>query len=173
MKKIIVISLLLLAAYSFSFGQTILVPQPLQAKVENNQLNVTWQVREETDIDHYDILLSKDGTNFKSIGAVKSHGMQENNTGLLSYIFHIDFGVATNTLGYIGFIGLLSFGFSPKRKWFMLLSAMVLLFMITSCKRDKDIASENKTYFLQIKQVAKNNTALYSHIVKISNKEGQ
>ncbi|MGC4232061.1 MAG: hypothetical protein QM594_03560 [Niabella sp.] len=167
MKKVIVISLLLLLAFSFSFGQTILKTQSPQVKIENNQLNVAWQVREEAEIDYYDILLSKDGTNFKSIGIVKSRGLEGNSTGLLDYTFNIDFGAAAKTLGYIGFIGVLSFGFSRKRIWLMLLSAIVL-FIIISCKRDKDnIVDENKTYFLQIKQVAKNNTVLYSNVITI------
>lgn len=132
MKKIITISLLLLAAFSFSFGQTgtVLKAEHPEVKIENNQLNVAWQVQEQGNIDHYDILLSEDGTDFKSIGTVKSKALEGDNSSLLGYTFHIDFGTATKTLGYAGFIGLLSFGFSRKRKWAMLFPVIALFTII-------------------------------------------
>jgi hypothetical protein len=141
----------------------------------NGQLVVNWSTLSESGNSHFDIEISKDGTNFTKIGSVDSKADKNGNSDApIDYDFSINLQNGNTLLGIalfsIAFIALL---FSRKNKWLytVVLVGGLSIFGASSCSKD-DAAGVEDTgkAFVRIKQVDKDGKFTYSKPVQVVKK---
>jgi hypothetical protein len=139
--------------------------------IKNNNLTVNWTTLSETNNDHFDIMVSKDGKTFQSVGTIRSKADLGTSTTPLSYSF------TTSSSPFLLFsgIGFLLFGsllFMYKRKWLSSVAvALGLCCTFASCTTAKDqVAIESGAkLFVKIVQVDKNGKTSQSKTI-VANK---
>lgn len=141
----------------------------LSATLSGNQLVVNWTTGSENNNSHFDVELSADGQNFKSIGTLKSQALNGNSDASLNYRFSINIHQQSLLLGVSFSLALLAMAFGSKRnraKTLSLVSGIFLLGMAACSKQDARPAAGDQQLLVRIKQVDKNGTYSYSKVIK-------
>lgn len=142
----------------------------VSAKIINGQLVINWSTGSESNNDHFEIEVSKDGTSFTSIGSVKSQAPNGNSREVINYKFEMDLqgGVAALGIGALAF-GALALGFSRKRKLLMVLLMVTgsTLFFI-GCKRDVAGLDNDGSIQVRVVQVDIDGSRTPSKIVQVT-----
>ena len=143
----------------------------ITATYNNGNVLVNFTTVKETNNDHFDIELSKDGINFVKAGSVKSKAMDGNSDQPLSYSFEMSnamkFGFAGISLFIIGLLALMV---NRRNKWIYNTAFVLSLTFLTasSCAKKESISmSDNNKLYLRIAQVDKDGTKNYSRVVKV------
>ena len=158
------------ATYTISWSRPLIVTfGAIEAKIEGKDLVVSWTTFVETDNDHFDIEVSKDGLSFTKIGSVNTKAPNGNSTQELKYDFTKS---STNASGLLG-ISILSFGLLllcfRKRKslvYIALFAFGIGLFGSSCGKNESALPSANTKVFVRIAQVDKDGTVDYSRIIQ-------
>lgn len=133
------------------------------AVIKGGQLFVTWTTESETNNDHFLLLLSADGRNWKTVETVQSKAAAGNSDIELKYSIAIPFTALSLGAGFL-LIGIIA---ARKRKYVFITAAIVCAALYFSCnKKDflKDI--DNQKLFVRIVQVDKDGTKSYSKVVQ-------
>lgn len=141
----------------------------INAEIKTGQLMLNWSTLSETNNDHFDIEVSKDGTNFQKIGTLTSKAVNGNSEAILNYQFS---SPLSNTASLLG-ISLLSLAFIVllfNRKNKVLLMLMIVAgagFGIGSCSKSPDQIdiSKDSKLFVKIVQVDKDGTSKSSKVI--------
>ncbi|MCF3108991.1 hypothetical protein LL912_09400 [Niabella sp. CC-SYL272] len=142
----------------------------ISAKIVNGKLVVNWSTMSETNNDHFDIEISKDGTSFTKIATVKSSAPNGTSTGTTDYKYEMDLTSSTAILG----IGILTLGglalcFRRKRKGLVVLAMIVgSTLTIAGCKKVSADQVNKGPLFLRIVQVDVDGTQSFSKVVKVT-----
>ncbi len=143
----------------------------VNAFVSNNSLTVSWNTLNETNNNHFEIEVSKDGHNFTKIGEIKSAATNGNSATIIEYSFTHQLPART-IAGGLALI-LLAGGtmMYNRRKKYAMLSILSLAFLSVtffSCsKSDYAIeTSEDQNVFVRITQVDIDGKTASSKIVK-------
>lgn len=142
----------------------------VSAKIINGKLVVNWSTMSETNNDHFDVEISKDGTNFTKIGSVKSSAPNGISTGTIDYKYEMDLSGGTGLLG-IGILalGCLTLYFKRKGKVLFILAMVVgSTLFIAGCKKVPADRAYTGKLFLRIVQVDADGTQSFSKIVKVT-----
>ncbi|WP_300602336.1 hypothetical protein [Niabella sp.] len=141
----------------------------VSAKITNGKLVVNWSTMSETNNDHFDVEISKDGTNFTKIGTVKSSAPNGISTGTTDYKYEMDLSGSTAILG-IGILalGCLTLHFKRKGKVLFVLAMIAgSTLFIAGCKKVSADQANSGEFFLRIVQVDVDGTQSFSKIVKV------
>ncbi|MEZ5029660.1 MAG: hypothetical protein R2765_12855 [Ferruginibacter sp.] len=147
----------------------------MDAYVRNKQLFVSWITNTESNNDYFDIQVSADGKEFKSVGIVKSKAINGNSDKPLQYSFN----TSLEKILMLGFAGSLSLLFLPwfknkKRNYLFGLAAifLALILLNAGCKKEDTLSyDEGKKVFVRIVQVDKDGSKSVSKVVAVSVKE--
>lgn len=144
----------------------------ISASIVNKHLNIIWNTVSETNNDHFEIQLSKDGTNFSTFSTIKSKALNGNSLIPLEYSVTID--IPQTGIMAIGFSAFSLFFFilvltKPKKLWgvFLFFVFAVSLFGCYKSNNENVEANNNKIFF-RIMQVDKDGGKLYSKVFKIT-----
>ncbi len=143
----------------------------VNAFVTNNSLTVSWNTLNETNNNHFEIEVSKDGRNFTKIGEVKSAATNGNSASNIEYTFthQLPAGAIAGGLAVI----LLAGGtmMYNRRKKYVMLSILSLAFLsvtLFSCSKSDYVIenSNDESVFVRIIQVDIDGKTASSKIVK-------
>ncbi|MCH5719576.1 DUF6923 family protein [Niabella hibiscisoli] len=141
----------------------------LSATLTQGQLRVDWTTISENENSYFDIEVSADGNDFKSIGTLKSQALNGNSDIALGYQFTLDTNQNALLLGTSFAIALIAFAAGKNRRKAWVLSALTIMIVIgfVSCsKRDTTIATGDQSLLVRIKQVDKDGKYAYSKIIR-------
>ncbi|MBZ4189412.1 hypothetical protein [Niabella beijingensis] len=131
---------------------------PVSAAIIKGQLQVKWSTETEENNDHFEIQASSDGTNFKTIGTVKSKAVNGTSGSKLNYEFDhsIDKSLTYAGLSLLA-AGLMLLLFHRKNKLlFMGCMFVGLGLFISSCKKtSSEVTGEEPKLFIRIVQIDK------------------
>lgn len=138
----------------------------ISAAISGTTLQVHWQTLSEKNNDYFEIQVSEDGKNFKTIGTVKSKAANHNSDIPITYQFATTGNRYTFIgLGVIAFLGALLFG--RRNKWIFGVLLLTLTIASVACtKNDQTIISNKKDVFVRIIQVDIDGTTTASKVVK-------
>ena len=149
------------AALSVSFGD-------IKAYIRENMLFVDWKTLDEKESEKFEIEISTDGKNFKSIGMVHSRADNGFSSADLSYRFQST--LSDISYLFISLLALLGFTqFKNKKKK----TAILLLFIFCTCafwacnKKENALINTASDIYVRIAQIDKNNVKHYSKVVKV------
>lgn len=143
----------------------------INAAINNNELALSWSTLSETNNDHFDIEISKNGTDFKKLGTVTSKALNGNSGEVLNYQFSSPLSNAASLLG-ISFLSLAFIVLLFNRKNKVLLVLMIVVaagFGVGSCSRSTDQIdmANNSKLFVRIVQVNKDGTSKSSKVITV------
>lgn len=138
----------------------------ISAAISGTTLQVHWQTLSEKNNDYFEIQVSEDGKNFKTIGTVKSKAANHNSDIPITYQFATTGNRYTFIgLGVIAFLGALLFG--RRNKWIFGVLLLTLTIASVACtKNDQTIISNKKDVFVRIIQVDIDGTTTASKVIK-------
>lgn len=138
----------------------------ISAAISGTTLQVHWQTLAEKNNDYFEIQVSEDGKNFKTIGTVKSKAANHNSDIPITYQFATTGNRYTFIgLGVIAFLGALLFG--RRNKWIFGVLLLTLTIASVACtKNDQTIISNKKDVFVRIIQVDIDGTTAASKVIK-------
>lgn len=138
----------------------------ISAAISGTTLQVHWQTLAEKNNDYFEIQVSEDGKNFKTIGTVKSKAANHNSDIPITYQFATTGNRYTFIgLGVIAFLGALLFG--RRNKWIFGVLLLTLTIASVACtKNDQTIISNKKDVFVRIIQVDIDGTTTASKVIK-------
>lgn len=138
----------------------------ISAAISGTTLQVHWQTLSEKNNDYFEIQVSEDGKNFKTIGTVKSKAANHNSDIPITYQFATTGNRYTFIgLGVIAFLGALLFG--RRNKWIFGVLLLTLTIASVACTRnDQTIISNKKNVFVRIIQVDIDGTTTASKVIK-------
>ena len=138
----------------------------ISAAISGTTLQVHWQTLSEKNNDYFEIQVSEDGKNFKTIGTVKSKAANHNSDIPITYQFATTGNRYTFIgLGVIAFLGALLFG--RRNKWIFGVLLLTLTIASVACTRnDQTIISNKKDVFVRIIQVDIDGTTTASKVIK-------
>ncbi|MBZ4192510.1 hypothetical protein [Niabella beijingensis] len=141
----------------------------VEAYFDNGNLMVNWSTVMEKDNDHFEVEVSADGINFKSIGTVASKGLNGNSDSELEYSFTKAAGTMASLAGLGFLVAGLAFSSSRKRRQLLMAALFVTgtAVLAVSCnKRDQLAIEQPGKVFVRIVQVDKDGTRKASKIVQ-------
>ncbi len=141
----------------------------LSAILTQGQLRVEWTTVSENENSYFDIEVSADGTNFKSIGTLKSQAPNGNSDTALAYQFMLDANQNTLLLGMSFAIAVLALAAGKRRSrgWILSAIAAIMILGSVSCtKRDAAVATGDQQLLVRIKQVDKDGKYTYSKVIR-------
>lgn len=112
----------------------------ITANIKNNILNINWITQTEENNHHFDIEISKDGNNWKTIGKINSAALNGNSDIELKYEYHQSLTDVEALLSISALFGLftLGLGYGKNKYLNILLICFVFLLGITSgCNKTK------------------------------------
>ena len=138
----------------------------LNANVRNGLLNLKFSTESETNCSHYEIEVSKDGTNWKTIGNLKSKAMNGNSTAALHYDFSTN--LAGSGLMTLGILSLLGWGYARRRKELVVIGIAFLMVGFVACSKSNEAYNTGKKekVFVRVKQVDIDGKFSYSKIIQ-------
>lgn len=150
----------------------------LEAITGDNKVQVNWTVEKESNNDHFDIELSKDGVNFVKIGEMVSKAPSGNSADPIQYHYTSDISAVMGVLGGLLFsvlLMLLSFH-QQRNNWarnFLVVFAIGLILQASCTKKDDAVSdrTKNEKMYFRIAQVDKNGVKTYSRIVQAVSKD--
>ena len=153
----------------FRWSENITLPVvfgTISAAISGTTLQVHWQTLSEKNNDYFEIQVSEDGKNFKTIGTVKSKAANHNSDIPITYQFATTGNRYTFIgLGVIAFLGALLFG--RRNKWIFGVLLLTLTIASVACtKNDQTIISNKKDVFVRIIQVDIDGTTTASKVIK-------
>ena len=142
---------------------------PISASTANGKVMINFTTESEMNNDHFELLASKDGSNFTKIAEVKSKAENGNSSNRINYQVEIPF--SSMALG-ASVIALLGFGLIPNKKARILASSILILSIFTmySCSKNSDSIStdiETGYKFIKVVQVDKDGTSKESKVISI------
>lgn len=147
----------------------------INAYLSQNKLNVQWTTVTETDNDHFNILVSKNGTTFTNIGSVPTKAVLGNSSSTLSYDFET---TQHNNLLLSGFMialfgGLLVINRKNKFIGMFLIIISPFVFSASCTSSSKDQLDLNKTskVFVKVVQVNKDGKETPSKVITAFKKD--
>ncbi|MBK7097949.1 MAG: hypothetical protein IPH58_05820 [Sphingobacteriales bacterium] len=154
---------------SFNFTGAVTLPVNfgiVEATKTDNLLNIKWTTEKEADNDRFEIQASKDGVEFKTIKSVSSTGSSDQN-----YEVSIPLSDIASVLGFPAFLALMSIGFRGRKRFYMLLLAVLIgTVSFYSCSKSADaLPNQNEKLFIRIKQIDKDGGSSYSKVVAVKN----
>lgn len=158
----------------FTLGSTDAASNPLAvtfgsitASIENGFLVVKWITENETNNSHFNIQVSKNGTDFTTIATVKSKAPNGTTNQVTDYEQTIALPVSLLS-GFTIAFALLSFGVKKRRSLYRLTSVMLFICTLFACSR-QDIAGveTNQKLLVRIVQVDMDGTKSYSKTVQV------
>ena len=150
----------------------------LEAKIINSALLVKWNTETERNNDHFEIEVSKDGENFKTINKISTKAKDGNSSSAISYEFTTSSSnLMGANMGWIGAglgIALLLVAFTRRNKSVRIFSLAIIISLlgIVSCtKTSNDInLSEEGKLWVRIAQVDKDGVKRYSKVITVVKK---
>ncbi len=155
----------------FQFAASVALPvtfDKVQATQSNGQLKVLWITSSETNNDHFDVEVSKDGKGFTKIATIKSKAVSGNSSTPLQYEFTTPVG-AMALAAISTFLAILSIGVKNRgRQTTILFITLLTTIFFISCQKGNIVQREaaNKI-FVRVAQVDIDGTKSYSKIVKV------
>jgi surface protein len=141
----------------------------ISAIIKNEQLQISFSTLSETNVDRFEIEVSKDGNNFVKIGEVKTKAENGNSTAELNYSFSKEVAGVSGLLGFSLLV--LAIGFANRKKRSLLPIAYGLLFIafFAACKKTENPVQNSKEerIFIRIKQMDINGDFQYSKVVQV------
>lgn len=130
---------------------------PITAFIYGNQLEVNWSTLTENNNDYFEVLISKDGKTFNSLGTVNTKAIDGNSTTIIDYSFTKELPASMTLLAIPAIIGLFAFSKDKKRKWIFVCISVLALAVFFSCNKSALIDETARTgkVFVQIKQFDK------------------
>lgn len=142
----------------------------IHAAYSNNYLTVNWNTQSERNNDYFEVQISQNGKEFKTIGIVKSKAVNNNSDTPISYNYSTN---DTYSFAYVG-VGLLliivSALLSKKNKWAGGLTiALIFICSAIACtKNGNHNISDKKDLFIRIKQVDVDGKSSLSKVIKVA-----
>jgi hypothetical protein len=142
----------------------------LSAAIRNAQLLVNWSTESEVNNDHFDIEISADGKQFKTITTVKSKALNGNSVTSINYIFNSSIsGWYVLQMGTLSLL-LLALTAPLRRKKVIVLLFIIGAASILSCsKGDTPATDKQSRLYLRIAQIDKDGKKEYSKTVTVVN----
>ncbi len=144
----------------------------ITASLSGDKLNISWQTLSETNNDHFEVQVSKDGKTFTTVYTLASKAPNGNSDSLLKY--SVSFGLGTSAaLSGLGLLSLLALAVPGKRrKWISLAASLAIGIAVwSSCtKADTAIGDGVEKIYVRIAQVDKDGTKSYSKAVVVNNR---
>jgi len=140
----------------------------ISARLDNDDLVVSWTSLSESNNVGYDIEASADGVNFKKIGSVLSKANDGYSSVPQEYSFSTPFKTALQGMALL--FGFIALGFRKRSRLIALgFVAFGLSLFALSCQKNTGEAldSFHQQLFIRIKQVDKNGAVSYSRIIKV------
>ncbi|WP_346237610.1 hypothetical protein ABDK00_000840 [Niabella insulamsoli] len=137
---------------------------PVEAQLAGGILVVNWQTLSEKNVDHFNIEISENGTDFSTIGTVTSKSEAGNSDHILNYNFS-----AGSKLSGASFllIMLLTGAWALARKKKIAFVAVLVVAMGLSCsKSGGDIDADLSRIYVRIAQVDGDGSKTFSKVVK-------
>ncbi|MGE9310531.1 hypothetical protein ACLOAU_02740 [Niabella sp. CJ426] len=145
----------------------------VSAKSTASGLQVNWQTFNETNVDHFEVLVSTDGENFKSIGKLASKGINGNSSDKLNYSFLLPVTDLQDKMSfaYIPFLFavglLLTFINRRTKQWVGAPLIFVLVISGFSCRKHQgEVLIRSGRIFIKIQQTDKDGAKSSSSTVK-------
>jgi hypothetical protein len=141
----------------------------IEAYIKKDALLINWATVKETDVSHYNILASFNGSNFTKIGQIESLAPNGNSNTTLVYSFSKN--LTTNQF-YLYIYALLGFAsiaalFKRKTKISLAVALCAIGIFVISCSRDNNITpSPLSKIYVKIVQIDKYGKELDSKVVK-------
>lgn len=148
------------AALSVSFGD-------INAYVNGNTLFVDWKTLDEKESDKFDIEVSRDGKNFKTIGSVKSLSEKGFSSTDLTYSYQSNLSDLTSL--FISIFALLCLTPLKNRKKKTIGMLLLVFFSLSfwTCRKKETLFDDATSgIYVRIVQIDKNNVKHYSKVIK-------
>ena len=136
------------------------------SKTTDNILNIGWTTISEISSDHFELQVSGDGVNFKTVETISSKANTGSSSEVLSYSSSIEYS-KISVVG-LSIIGLWGLALSRRKRWgyiaFFFLSIVYL-----ACNKKDGPSPAPKDVFVRVAHVSANKTVTYSSVVKVDN----
>ncbi|HMR84337.1 MAG TPA: BspA family leucine-rich repeat surface protein [Niabella sp.] len=140
---------------------------PVTATLKNNELLVNWTTLSETNNSHFNIQVSRNGTDFTTIATVKSKAPNGTTDQVTDYEQPIQLPAAVLSALTITFV-LFSFGIKKRKNLYLLTSIVLFACALFACSRQDIAAIEtNQKLFVRIVQVDIDGTKSFSKTVQV------
>lgn len=139
------------------------------ATLSLDKLLVEWTTKSEKNNSHFEIEVSTDGSDFKSIGTLKSQAVNGSSDTSLNYEFTFDTDKNSLLFGISFSLAFLGIAFRKRSKRIITTSVICLALFLgfVSCsKQDASVGSGNEHLLVRIKQVDKDGSYSYSKVIK-------
>lgn len=133
------------------------------SKSADNSLDFNWTTISEINTDHFELQVSNDGVNFKTINKVNSLANLGNSIEVLSYSTSIDY--SNWSFAGLSIFGLLGLVCLKRKRWIYFAVLSSALFYL-ACNKKDNLDSRPGDVFVRIMHVDRNQTVTYSTIAK-------
>ena len=125
------------------------------ASVSNGQLSVKWNTVNEIYSDHFEIELSKDSTNFKKIGSIRSLATDYNSAPAYTFNMKLQSALGTFAFAPLGLFCLIFFKRVRKRMGIFFITLPLLFYCACRKETPPNVEVKEKTvkYFIKIVQI--------------------
>jgi len=141
----------------------------LNASASNGQLSVTWNTINEVYSNYFDIELSRDSSNYKKIGSVRSRAT--NYTSALGYTFNIKLESAVGMLAVIPISFFLLLFNKHFRRTTMILILFFMFLSYWGCKKETvpivDQKGDSSKYFIRVVQIDGDGNQFLSPVISL------
>ncbi len=144
---------------------------PIDANVFGNKISLSFTTLQETNNDYFNVQLSENGKDFKTVSTIKSkHG---GSSGTTEYKLTIDLaGKVSMGLSALSLLGLGIFGYNRKNRLlvFSVLAIGLSSVVFISCNKNADQiapAQKSEKLYLRLQQVDINGNSQYSKVITI------
>ncbi|WP_114791086.1 BspA family leucine-rich repeat surface protein [Niabella yanshanensis] len=138
----------------------------VKATIRGNRIFVGWESLQEVNNDYFEVQASADGQVFHKLGDLGTQAPEGNSDSLLSYSFEAGLNGAGAAIGVTALLVILGMAGHQRKKQLLLLMTAVLLLAIISCAKQDIDRSVDREIFIRIKQVDKDGNFQYSKTVK-------
>lgn len=137
----------------------------ISGSLRNQQLQLSWETQCETNNDHFEIQISKDGKEFFTMGTVASKALDGCSGQPIAYSFSESLPVVKGLFSLLLVFGLFA-GWGRRRKLLLLSFSIGLLFLAIACNKNADhIDVENSKLYARIMQVDKDGAKTPSKVI--------
>lgn len=142
----------------------------VNAVIRNEKLIVNWSTMMESNNELFEVQLSKDGTNFITVGKVPTKAIDGNSSGELKYEYSQNTQDAFRFLAVPSLLMLLALGFVQRRKGVLFVLSLLLIsgVALNGCSKEKhsDFGNDNSKIWVRVVQIDKDGKHKASGIVR-------
>ena len=160
-----------MGAYEFQDGSLPVLFGKIEGWINEDDITIKWESVEEINVSHYEVQLSKDGTQFSQMAIIKSQSPNGYSLSPLQYEYREKLSKISHSFftPFVIVLLLLLLLVHKKNKAFAIVfTSLALFIIIPACrKKQHQEMEDNKTYYFLIKQIDIDGKSRVSNVFKL------